>query len=156
MKNQIIFIDIDGTLCMPNGEVPESAKLAIQQARRNRHLVCLCTGRSKPEMVDNILAIGFDGIIGAGGGYIEIDDKVVHHETMPKEAVMEIVNYFNSYDIGYYLESNDGLFGSDNCIEAIRARVTAGLTPQSEAYIRADEEFHWFYNLINQYRNKTR
>lgn len=140
---------------MPNGEVPESAKLAIQQARRNGHLVCLCTGRSKPEMVDNILAIGFDGIIGAGGGYIEMDDKIVHHETMPKEAVMEIVNYFNSYNIGYYLESNDDLFGSDNCVEAIHARVTKGLTPLSEAYIRADKEFHWFCNLLNQYKNKT-
>ena len=84
-----------------------------------------------------------------------MDDKIVHHETMPKEAVMEIVNYFNSYNIGYYLESNDGLFGSDNCVEAIHARVTKGLTPLSEAYIRADKEFHWFCNLLNQYKNKT-
>lgn len=154
MDKKIIFIDVDGTLCTPDGEVPESARKAIQAARKNGHLSYICTGRSKPEIVDSILSIGFDGIIGAGGGYIEIGNKVVQHQTMDKDAVLEIVHYFEQNNIGYYLESNEGLFGSANCMEIIRERVTEGHPVGSDAYLQADAEFHWFYDLLNKYKSR--
>lgn len=154
MDNKIIFIDVDGTLCMPNGEVPDSAKEAIRVARKKGHLCYLCTGRSKPEILDSILEIGFDGIIGAGGGYIEVEEKIVHHQTMPKDSVLNIIQYFHQHNIGYYLESNEGLFGSPNCVEVIRERVTEGHPDGSDAYLQADAEFHWFYDLLNKYKSR--
>ncbi|WP_428910586.1 HAD-IIB family hydrolase [Niallia sp. Krafla_26] len=126
MKTKVIFLDIDGTLCTPNGEVPDTAEKAIQLARKNGHKLYLCTGRSKPEILDRILSIGFDGVIGAGGGHIEIGGNIVHHQTMAEDSVREIIDYFDKNGIGYYIESNEGLFGSDNCKEAIRASVTNG------------------------------
>nr|WP_249317158.1 HAD family hydrolase [Bacillus sp. FJAT-50079] len=147
-------MDIDGTLCTPNGEVPATAQKAIRIARKNGHQIYLCTGRSKPEIVDDIISIGFDGVIGAGGGYIEIGGKVVHYQTMAKDSVLEIIDYFDKNKIGYYIESNEGLFGSDNCIEAIRTRVTEGYPINSEAYVNADAEFNWFYELIDKYKTQ--
>lgn len=44
-SRKIVFIDIDGTLLMENGIVPESAQQACRQARRNGHLLYLCTGQ---------------------------------------------------------------------------------------------------------------
>lgn len=154
MDTKIIFIDVDGTLCMPNGKVPDTARKAIQMARKNGHQAYICTGRSKPEIVDSILSIGFDGIIGAGGGYIEIEGKVVQHQTMEKDAVLKIVDHFEQNSIGYYLESNEGLFGSENCTEFIRERVTEGYPVDSDAYLQADAEFHWFYDLLNKYKSR--
>lgn len=108
MKN-IIFMDVDGTLCGQDGGVPSSARDAIIETRSKGNLVYLCTGRSLPEINEEILSIGFDGIIGAGGGYIENQKEVLFHQVMEKEDVMLAVNYFKKHNIGYYLESNDGL-----------------------------------------------
>ena len=77
MNKKIIFLDVDGTLVNENGIVPESAKVAVKKARKNGHYVFLCTGRSKAEIYEDIMEIGFDGIIAAAGGYIELGDKVL-------------------------------------------------------------------------------
>ena len=37
--SKIIFLDVDGTLVDYDNTLPESAKLAIQKARANGHLV---------------------------------------------------------------------------------------------------------------------
>ncbi len=150
---KIIFMDIDGTLVNDNGVIPESAKLAVQKARENGHLVFICTGRSKAELFPEILDIGFDGIIGAAGGYIEVGQEVILHKNVSKKDVEHLVNYFNENKIDFYLESNGGLFASENCkkhideiIEKIleenpdaREEVEKGLRPFHDALI--DEEY---------------
>lgn len=154
MEKRLIFIDIDGTLTTPAGTVPPSAKEAIQQARENGHTIFLCTGRSRPEIIDEIVDIGFDGIIGAGGGYIEIEKQIIHQQTMNEDDVLAIIDYFHAYDIAYYLESNHGIFGSEHCVAAIRNRVTEELEPNSPSYLDADAEFHWFYELLQQHKHQ--
>lgn len=114
MEKKLIFLDIDGTLVDEKEKVAETAIYACQQARKNGHKIYLCTGRSKPEIFPHILAIGFDGIIGAGGGYIESDGKVLYHKKVSKQQVQHMVDYFNQQQIDFYLESNGGLFASHN------------------------------------------
>lgn len=147
---KIIFVDVDGTLCDRAGAVPSSAQQAIQATRAMGNKVFVCTGRSKPEITAEIVAIGLDGIIGAGGGYIEIDAEVLSHKRMPKQAVLAITAYFDQHNIGYYLESNDGLFGSANCVESIRVQVTQGVATDSAEYETLMGEFNWFYEILAQ------
>ena len=139
-----IFMDIDGTLCGVDGSVPESAANAIRLARNKGHKVFLCTGRSKPEIVDDIINIGFDGVIGAGGAFIEVDGEVLLHETMNGTDVHLVEDYFKEHDVGYYLESNDGLFASDNCVSAIQ-EVTGDLD---------ESHTNWFYDILNESRKR--
>lgn len=120
MNKKIIFLDVDGTLVNDNGIIPESAKLAVKEARKNGHYVFLCTGRSKAELFDHIMDIGFDGIIGSSGGYIEVNNKVVLHKRVEIDHVKHLVNYFNENNIDFYLESNGGLFASKNCKAHLR------------------------------------
>ena len=87
-KKCIIFLDIDGTLVNTSANpefIPESAVKAVRQARANGHQIYLCTGRSKAEIYDFITEVGFDGVIGAAGGFIEVQGKEIFHEAMEKK-----------------------------------------------------------------------
>lgn len=112
---KVIFMDIDGTLVNENGVIPDSAREAVREARANGHLVYICTGRSKAELFEDILDVGFDGIIGAAGGYVEADGEVVFHESLEIDDVKRLVAFFDENEIDFYLESNAGLLASHNC-----------------------------------------
>ncbi|MBM6839913.1 HAD-IIB family hydrolase, partial [Clostridium saudiense] len=93
MSKKVIFLDVDGTLVNDNGVVPESAKIAVRKAKENGHYVFLCTGRSKAELYDDIMEIGFDGVIGAAGGYIEVNNEMILHKKVSREDVEHLVRY---------------------------------------------------------------
>lgn len=145
MMKKVIFMDIDGTLVNEHGVVPESAKMAIQQARKNGHQVFICTGRSKAELFHDIVEIGFDGIIGAAGGYIEVDEKVLIHERVSTEDVKHLVEFFDKNNIDFYLESNGGLFASKNCKNHIQKIINNFLeeNPHAEEEVKKGiQPFH--------------
>lgn len=111
----IIFMDVDGTLVDYEGNIPSSAIEGIRQVRANGHLVFLCTGRSKAEGYDLFAQkVGFDGYIGANGGYIEHQESVLAHHSLSKEECQEVVEWLKSRNMEFYLESNEGLFASEN------------------------------------------
>ncbi|WP_239254655.1 HAD family hydrolase [Listeria ilorinensis] len=148
MTNKLIFIDVDGTLCNDYGMVPSSAKLAIQKAQANGHQIYLCTGRSKAEITEEIAALPFDGMIGAGGGYIETKAGILYHETFNEADLQAIVHFFNENKIGYYLESNHGLFKSQYCVSEMEKQMYSGLDPASEAYQKLKEGTKGFFDLL--------
>ena len=57
MTKKIVFLDVDGTLCDDAGNVPESARQAITAAHKKGHEFFLCTGRSKAEITEDVLAL---------------------------------------------------------------------------------------------------
>lgn len=150
---KIAFFDIDGTLCDSSGQVLPSSKESIQAFRDKGNLTYICTGRSKPEILDSILEVGFDGIIGAGGGYIVINDEVVKHQTMDERIVREVLSYFKEHDIGYYLETNDGLYGSDNCVRKIREEIKTIAEKTNQDYDGLAEKVSWFEAVLEEHKN---
>lgn len=115
---KIIFLDVDGTITDYENNIPESAKAAIKLARANGHRVYMCTGRSKAENPPEIWEIGFDGMIGGNGCYVEDHDYVVMHQLITLEQCCHIVDWLHSRGLEFYLESNNGLFASENFREA--------------------------------------
>ncbi|MEQ9764323.1 HAD family hydrolase [Streptococcus sp. ZJ151] len=118
--SKIIFLDVDGTLVDYHNRVPESAVKAIRLARDNGHKVYVCTGRSRAEMQDAIWDIGIDGMIGGNGSYVEDNEEVVMHQLISKEEAKHIVDWLHSRGLEFYLESNNGLFASENFKDAAR------------------------------------
>ena len=112
--SKIIFLDVDGTMTNYNGKIPESAKKAIQLARQNGHKVYMCTGRSRAEIYPDIWAIGLDGLIGGNGSYVEDHGEVVMHQLITPEQCRHIVDWLHERKLEFYLESNNGLFASEN------------------------------------------
>lgn len=112
--NKIIFLDVDGTLVDYDNHLPESAVLAIRQARANGHKVYICTGRSKAEVYAEILDIGLDGMIGGNGSYVEHQEKVVMHQSISAAETKAVIEWLDNHGLSFYLESNNGLFASKN------------------------------------------
>ncbi|MDO3412592.1 Cof-type HAD-IIB family hydrolase [Saccharibacillus sp. CPCC 101409] len=135
ISRRIIFLDIDGTLVGDDGRVPESARAACQEARRNGHRIYLCTGRSKAEVYDAIWTIGFDGLIGAGGGYVECGGETLYHKKVPPEDVRFMVDFFNEHGVDFYLESNSALYASRNLRPHLERRIYGD--PAVDPYARA-------------------
>ncbi|MGX7776575.1 Cof-type HAD-IIB family hydrolase [Streptococcus pluranimalium] len=117
---KIIFLDVDGTLVDYDNRIPESAVKAIRLARDKGHKVYVCTGRSRAEMQPEIWDIGIDGMIGGNGSYVEDNGEVVMHQLISKEEAKHIVDWLHSRGLEFYLESNNGLFASENLKEAAR------------------------------------
>lgn len=122
---KILFLDVDGTIVDYENNLPTSAIEAIQSARTKGHLVYVCTGRSKAEMPAEIWQIGFDGMIGGNGSYVEHESQVLMHQLIPLEVEQRVVDWLESRGLEFYLESNNGLFASKNFREAARPVLRA-------------------------------
>lgn len=117
---KIIFLDVDGTLVDYHNRIPESAIRAIRQARENGHLVYVCTGRSRAEIQPELWELGLDGMIGGNGSYVEHQGQVIMHQLLSEEDSRAIVDWLHERGLEFYLESNNGLFASENFRERAR------------------------------------
>ena len=145
---KIIFIDVDGTLCNDDGLVPESAAIAVKEARKKGHLVYLCTGRSKAEIFDYIMDIGFDGIIGAGGGFVQVGNEMLYHKKVSEENVRHLVDFFNEHNVNFYIESNGGLYASKNLINELEKIIYGDVENDSEAKYKKENNPNHFVECL--------
>lgn len=114
--SKIIFLDVDGTLINYEGKLPDSAREAVKKARANGHRVYICTGCSKAEIMQRDLG-ELDGMIGGNGAYVEDHETVVMHQGLTKDQVKHIVDWCNDRHLGFYLESNSGMYCNDYMLE---------------------------------------
>lgn len=145
MAKNILFVDIDGTLVgVKDGKayIPQSAIDAIRQTRKNGNLVYLCTGRSLAEIYDNILEIGFDGIIGAAGGYIQHEGKAIFHKTLSKENLSVIEPFLVENDYCYYLEANSGLYATQSFLDFLKYDFYHGNVSPDNAFYYAMQDIN--------------
>ena len=104
----MLFFDIDGTLLdEKEGIVPESTVRALHQAKKNGHLLFLCTGRCKSIWPKDILEIGFDGVVGGCGTNIFYHGEELLHATLPKELQREVADSLTRYHIDGVLEGQE-------------------------------------------------
>lgn len=111
---KIIFLDVDGTLVDYENRLPKSAVEAVRQARKNGHRVYISTGRSKAEVYQELWDIGLDGMIGGNGSYVEDNGNAVMHTLISKEQCKRVIDWLHERGLEFYLESNNGLFASEN------------------------------------------
>ena len=113
---RIVFLDVDGTLIDHSQHLAPSVVSAVQDARAAGHLVYLCTGRSRAEIPGFITDIGFDGVVSAGGGFIERGDELVAAHTMPEPVVQDLVAFFEENDIEYTLQAYESAYPSQGLL----------------------------------------
>ncbi len=153
MSKKIIFFDVDGTLVdvRPSREyIPESTIRAIKETRKKGNLCFLCTGRSKAEIYPYILDVGFDGIIGAGGGFVEIGDKILYHKQVSLNEVTHVVDFFDTNGFDYYVESNGGLYASKNLIPRLERIIYGDLENDPNAVKLKEESPSHFIEALKE------
>ena len=107
-----VFLDVDGTLVDHTQRLAPSVVEAVQGARRNGHLVFVATGRSRSEIPESVLDIGFDGVISAAGGYLEYQGVLIAEHTLPEADVEEIAEFLGRHNVEYNLQAFDAVFPS--------------------------------------------
>lgn len=156
--SKIIFLDVDGTIVDYDNHIPDSAREAIRKARENGHLVYVCTGRSKAEMPDEIWNIGFDGMIGGNGSYVEHKGQILLHQLIPHETAKRVVDWLEARGLEFYLESNNGLFASRNFREVARPTLRTyalgkGASEDQVLHMEAEDALHGLIYDGNLYRD---
>lgn len=108
MSTKIAFFDIDGTLTSEvDGSLPDSAILAIRQARANGNLMFINTGRCYQNVEPRFMEIGFDGIVCGCGTNIYYGGKELMHVHQPHEVAMEILEQVRKVDADVVFESRE-------------------------------------------------
>lgn len=110
MDKKIIFFDIDGTLSDHKSGVPESTIESIKTLKENSHLVCINTGRTRDMIQNDVIAIGFDGIIAGGGSHIEFNNKILLENYIPASSLKKVIKALDENEIGYSLESKNKIY----------------------------------------------
>lgn len=125
-----IFVDVDGTLLYEGVIIPKSAVTAIQTARKNGHAVYLSTGRPKGELSSEILAIGYDGFVCAGGAYVENHGQVLYENELNPEKLDKLLPWMDENNIGYALQSAKNTYLSN--LAAKNLHSVFGISKDSE------------------------
>lgn len=111
---KIVFLDVDGTLIDYRLQMPKSAQTAVETARKNGHIVYICTGCSKAEIEYYHWTLELDGMIGGNGAYVENGDKVLLHRSLTLEQCTDVVNWLKERQLPIILEANSGMYASDD------------------------------------------
>lgn len=154
---EIIFLDVDGTIVDYANHILASAVKAIRQAREKDHLVYVCTGRSRAEMPEKIWKIGFDGMIGGNGSYVEQKGQIIMHQLIPLDVEKRVVDWLHRRGLEFYLESNNGLFASEDFREVARPVLRAyaqekGASAEEVGQLEAEEALHGLVYGAELYR----
>ena len=101
-----IFFDIDGTIYDYYKGIPDSTKLAVRLLREKGHHPVICTGRTRVMIFDEIISLGFDGIVAGGGTYIEWNGRVIHEEELPLSELKRLIGCLREHGFIPYPEGN--------------------------------------------------
>ena len=116
---KLIFIDIDGTIRWFDGRIPESAKSAIRKARKNGHEVCICSGRPLSLIEEEVMEIGFDGVVSCAGTYVTYHGNCIRETCFEEGLLHELCGYLmergclielQRYDRTYLPKCQEGIY----------------------------------------------
>lgn len=129
-ERKAVFLDVDGTLVNDYGQVPDSARDAVREARSNGHLVFLCTGRSVAELWPEILDIGFDGLIAGAGAFVQAGGEVLVHRYLSRRDLRHVMDFFGERGVDVYFQANDGIYGTRRLRAHLRRLIVGSVTDE--------------------------
>lgn len=95
---KIVYFDIDGTIYDFQNGILEDTKTAITKTISNGNYVCLCSGRSRSRIYDDMfMSFGIQGVIAAGGTYIEWDGEILMNYVVPPKVIDFAVSVLRQY-----------------------------------------------------------
>lgn len=118
-RRHAVFLDVDGTYAH-QGVVPAGHVAVVRAARARGHAVLLCTGRPRSMLPARLLEAGFDGLVAAAGGYVEVDGQVLVDRRFPADLARRTLDALDAHDVAYLLEAPEALYGRPGVDERLR------------------------------------
>jgi Cof subfamily protein (haloacid dehalogenase superfamily) len=94
------------------------------------------------------------GMIGAGGGYCEVDGEVILHEVFDVIELRKLITFLEENEVEYYLESNQGLFASKNLRDRLSSLILKGTPKDSIEGQEKLQDIAWFLDLLIEDQTK--
>ena len=144
---KIVFLDVDGTLCDDQGRVPDGARAAIQKAKANGHRLFLCTGRPKAEITEEIASLHLVGMIGGGGTYCEVGDRVIFNQVFNRDELLELIEFLKQRKIEFYMGSSETTYCSKYLKQRVTELIHRNAGEQAQAILT---DIQWFLGMMNE------
>jgi Cof subfamily protein (haloacid dehalogenase superfamily) len=109
MEYKILFLDIDGTILMPDHTYSESTKEAILQVKDRGVEVFIATGRPLHEVRELAEELNVNSLIGYNGAFAIYKDEILVNEPMDRnqvESLLEIARKHHHEMVVYNTEKN--------------------------------------------------
>lgn len=110
MDRKVIFFDIDGTLFDSVLGVTELTKKSIQELLSRGHIPVICTGRSRVMVPEDLVALGFEGVVAGAGTYVEYHGEVLHNKVMGPETGEATIALLRECGIHFILEGPEYIY----------------------------------------------
>ncbi len=109
-ERAIVFFDIDGTLCRYAEPPPPSVYTAFENLHKNGHIAFLCTGRGQCDIPQNVLKLGFDGIISGMGADIWMNGRLSEHAFLRPQDVLDSARVLDEHGVAAMYIGQTDLF----------------------------------------------
>lgn len=159
MNKKVVFLDIDGTMVDSDGKIPASTKDAVRRARANGHKMVVCSGRSRFQIYDEVLDLGFSGIVGGAGVFVEADGEEIFHAYIDEAHRKSSYEYLEKHGFLFCFQADDGVVlnqrSCDGMVEKYRdmgmdekrlARLIGNMHLTEEPWNNARNEKIIYYN----------
>ncbi|MGO4888206.1 HAD family hydrolase [Anaerobacillus sp. MEB173] len=120
-KHKALFLDLDGTIILPDDTIQESTKEAIKQVQQQGIEVFLATGRPIHEIKDIGEELHVYSFIGYNGAYAVHKGNDIFIEPMKPEMIQFFLDLANEQENEIVLYTND-----KNVFTALNSQITEG------------------------------
>lgn len=107
---KIIYLDIDGTLRDEHKGIPGSAVLALEQCRKRKIQIIICTGRNLGSIQNDVMALQTDGIISGGGCYIQYHGEEVFKEHFSMRVLKKVLSVAAGWKLSLAMEAEQKIY----------------------------------------------
>lgn len=90
LQQSVIFFDIDGTLLDHDKQLPSSTKEAIQELKRQGHIVAIATGRGPFMYKDLREELGINTYVSYNGQYVVVEGEEVYGNPLDKKGIKRL------------------------------------------------------------------
>lgn len=109
---KLLLLDIDGTLLDSEKKLPESAKQAVEEAKRNGHDVAIATGRA-PFMIGELQeALDVDTFITFNGQYIVHNGEPISKTAIDPAKLTAVMEFAEKQDHPVVFMDNEQMISS--------------------------------------------
>lgn len=113
MDKKLIFLDIDGTILIPEEGIRQTVKDGLRRARMQGHQVFICTGRSCHMLPEELADVELDGVIANAGSDIWVHGKNIYRTALDEEKLKRTFAVLDRLDGIYMLEGFGKIYASE-------------------------------------------